>query len=188
MTTNATVEARHKDGAAGIALMLPGHLRDWIAQALANLEAARAENADLTNRLAEIDRQLGMMSCSACDVARELASGHTPSKAPFDGFQMIREHVLGTPSPCPSCAAKDEAMAEIAEIAEMYGPGSLPCRKIAAIASRFIIQPADPVVEAIREMALTDATQDDAERLRKALASRGLEITELSRLPLGGAK
>lgn len=34
----------------------------------------------------------------------------------------------------------------------------------------------DPLVEAIREMALSDANADDAKALRAALASRGLEI------------
>lgn len=48
--------------------------------------------------------------------------------------------------------------------------------QIANIASLY--RTSDPVVEAIREMALSDATQDDADRLRKALASRGLEIVE----------
>ena len=43
---------------------------------------------------------------------------------------------------------------------------------------RFIIAKPDPLVEAIREMALTDATPEDADRLRAALAARGLTITE----------
>lgn len=43
---------------------------------------------------------------------------------------------------------------------------------------RFIIAKPDPLVEAIREMALTDATPEDADRLRAALATRGLEIRE----------
>ena len=41
-----------------------------------------------------------------------------------------------------------------------------------------IIAKPDPLVEAIREMALTDATPEDADRLRAALAARGLTITE----------
>ena len=47
--------------------------------------------------------------------------------------------------------------------------------------SRFIIPKPkpDPVVEAIRDMALTDATQEDADRLRAALAKRGLKLVEV---------
>ena len=43
---------------------------------------------------------------------------------------------------------------------------------------RFIITKPDPVVEAIRDMALTDATQEDADRLRAALAARGIKLVE----------
>ena len=45
--------------------------------------------------------------------------------------------------------------------------------------SRFIIAKPDPLVEAIREMALTDATPEDADRLRAALAARGLEVRKI---------
>lgn len=41
---------------------------------------------------------------------------------------------------------------------------------------RFILAKPDPLVEAIREMALTDATPEDADRLRAALAARGGRI------------
>lgn len=44
---------------------------------------------------------------------------------------------------------------------------------------RFIIAKPDPLVEAIRDMALTDATQEDADRLRAALAARGLKLVEV---------
>lgn len=45
--------------------------------------------------------------------------------------------------------------------------------------SDFILpKPVDPLVEAIREMALIDATPGDAERLRAALAKRGLVVRE----------
>lgn len=42
--------------------------------------------------------------------------------------------------------------------------------------TRFIIAKPDPLVEAIREMALTDANQADADRLCEALAKRGGKI------------
>lgn len=42
--------------------------------------------------------------------------------------------------------------------------------------ARFIIAKPDPLVEAIREMALTDANQADADRLCEALAKRGGKI------------
>ena len=45
--------------------------------------------------------------------------------------------------------------------------------------ARFIIAKPDPLVEAIREMALTDATPEDADRLRAALAARGLEVRKI---------
>ena len=45
--------------------------------------------------------------------------------------------------------------------------------------SRFIIAKPDPLVEAIREMALTDATPEDADRLRAALAACGLEVRKI---------
>ena len=44
---------------------------------------------------------------------------------------------------------------------------------------RFIITKPDPVVEAIRDMALTDATQEGLDRLRAALAARGLKLVEV---------
>ena len=44
---------------------------------------------------------------------------------------------------------------------------------------RFILAKPDPLVEAIREMALTDATPEDADRLRAALAARGLEVRKI---------
>lgn len=42
--------------------------------------------------------------------------------------------------------------------------------------ARFIIPKHDPLVEAIREMALTDANQADADRLCEAIAKRGGKI------------
>ncbi len=45
--------------------------------------------------------------------------------------------------------------------------------------ARFIITKPDPVVEAIRDMALTDATQEGLDRLRAALAARGLKLVEV---------
>ena len=44
------------------------------------------------------------------------------------------------------------------------------------ILAPFILPKPDPLVEAIRDMALTDATQEDADRLRAALAARGGKI------------
>lgn len=43
----------------------------------------------------------------------------------------------------------------------------------------FILPAPDPLVEAIREMALTDATPEDADRLRAALAACGLEVRKI---------
>lgn len=139
MTTNATVEARHYEAAQAPGIWLESQIAH--AQTLANLEAARAENADLTNRLAEIARLLATYQAmfrakrQLIEDAHALASGHTPS-------------------PCPSCAAKDEAMAErareVSEAIAQYerelngGAGNFtPLR-------RFIIPPADPVAEALK--------------------------------------
>lgn len=46
-----------------------------------------------------------------------------------------------------------------------------------------IVPKPDPLVEAIRDMALTDATQDDADRLRNALPEliAALEVVDLMR-------
>lgn len=52
-------------------------------------------------------------------------------------------------------------------------------RPVYGVLGRFIIAKPDPVVEAIRDMALTDATQEDADRLRTALAARGLKLVEV---------
>ena len=48
--------------------------------------------------------------------------------------------------------------------------------RFAYACNRFIITKPDPLVEAIREMALTDANQADADRLCEALAKRGGKI------------
>lgn len=152
-TTNATVDDRHKNEAAKAAGYLnfddvdqltppTARVRRSIlahAQALANLEAARAENADLTNRLAEIARLLATYQAmfrakrQLIEDAHALASGHTPS-------------------PCPSCAAKDEAMeafkADLSDtLIEFYG-GYENSR--GEDLSRFIIPPADPLAEALK--------------------------------------
>lgn len=166
MTTNATVEAWHKDMAAeafGYSSWTrlshsegPRITAIALAQAQdkANLEAARAENADLTNRLAEIDRIAGERGWTnkgpftpawASHVAA-LASGHTPS-------------------PCPSCAAKDEAMEAMrADLVEIDGlltnapdsPSVIADAK--AIAAPYRIPPADPLAEALKiaEAALAE--------------------------------
>lgn len=52
-------------------------------------------------------------------------------------------------------------------------------RPVYGVLGRFVIPKPDPLVEAIREMALTDATQDDADYLRAALAARGLKLVEV---------
>ena len=45
---------------------------------------------------------------------------------------------------------------------------------------RFILpKPVDPLVEAIREASVSDADSGDAERLRAALAKRGLKLMEV---------
>jgi hypothetical protein len=45
---------------------------------------------------------------------------------------------------------------------------------------RFIIpKPVDPLVDAIREASVSDADSRDAERLRAALAKRGLKLVEV---------
>ncbi len=46
--------------------------------------------------------------------------------------------------------------------------------------SRLIIpKPVDPLVEAIREASVSDADDGDADRLRAALAKRGLKLVEV---------
>lgn len=185
MTTNATVEARHETEALRIWRELTEtEGADIIAQALANLEAARAENADLTNRLAEIARLLATYQAmfrakrQLIEDAHALASGHTPS-------------------PCPSCAAKDEAMEAFkADVSEamvelderLKEAGLSSSSKSRIIASRFIIPPADTVAEALKA-AWTKLWPEDTgiptacQALRDELAKHGLELSRL-----GGAK
>lgn len=218
MTTNATVDDRHKDEAAKAA----GY-PDWEdfsednfqgeseyeavvahAQALANLEAARAENADLTNRLAEIETK-------AWEDARDLVRGTNADLCKGGARQAYmvildaltnainrpsqRSYLTNlasghTPSPCPSCAAKDEAMAafkaEVSDAIQEYcgGPKYVPSGSL----SRFIIPPADPVAEALKA-AWTKLWPEDTgiptacQALRDELAKHGLELSRL-----GGAK
>jgi len=46
--------------------------------------------------------------------------------------------------------------------------------------ARFILpKPVDPLVDAIREASVSDADSRDAERLRAALAKRGLKLVEV---------
>lgn len=154
MTTNATVEARHKDMAAeafGYSSWTrlshsegPRITAIALAQAQdkANLEAARAENADLANRLAEIDRfanaEMTAQSWNGSTLPRiaALASGHTPS-------------------PCPHCAAKDEAMAafkaEVSRVMRMMVGMDFQSNR-ECLAQPFIIPPADPLAEALKAL------------------------------------
>lgn len=167
MTTNANapVETRHLDE-ANLLLARPPYYAH-LAQALANLEAAN-------NRLAEIDRiakKDGWARMTLTNLAPErkvaaLASGHTPS-------------------PCPGCAAKDEAMAERArEVSEAikawFGSSRIPDKL-----SRFINPPADEVAETLKAVlfayGVTPVITKDP-YFDAALA----ELKK--RLPLGGAK
>ncbi len=174
MLDRITPEQRHKDEAAKAA----GY-RDWThgfgtapdaysvnslrahAQSLANLEAARAE--------------LASFNAYHTEALQRLASG------PTDGSRSG-----GQPPACPSCAAKDEAMAEIAKLADHAGwlkcNHQTPQYAIATIAARFITPPADPLAEALEDVESWPPTAD---QFRAILKARGLE---LSRLPLGGAK
>lgn len=194
MTTNATVEARHTEQAQHVAGFYWDDRAEWFAQTLANLEAARAENADLTNRLAEIDRQLGMYSCSACDVARKLASGHTPSPCPScaakDAEIAIWQGKAETFG--RACSEKDEAMEafqrEVSDAVVEFGKSSRfdvarTAESYHSHLSRFIIPPADPVAEALKALwKVASGCVTEAQFLDRAPA----ELK--SRLPLGGAK
>lgn len=147
MTTNANapVGPKHLDEAEKAALCWRGwgaghsigeDQRPSIlahAQTLANLEAAN-------NRLAEIyriARQSGFdltLPGDPCLEILTLASGHTPT-------------------PCPGCAAKDEAMAafkaEVSRVMKiMVGMDFQSNRE--CLAQAFIIPPADPVAEALK--------------------------------------
>lgn len=44
-----------------------------------------------------------------------------------------------------------------------------------------LVEPVDPLVEAIRSAILTDAVKEDANRLRNRLAKHGLEIVEIGK-------
>ena len=63
-------------------------------------------------------------------------------------------------------------------LVEYFGPKDLNVILAGHLLERFVLPEPDPLVEAIREMALSDADQRDADRLRVALAKRGLKIVE----------
>ena len=174
MTTNAPVEQRHKMDAKALCTgMSYVDATANIAQTLANLEAAN-------NRLAEIDRIArcnGFDTCLPGDPYLEivaLASGHTPS-------------------PCPGCAAKDEALeafkADLSDtLIEYYGGYQ---NSLGEDLSRFIIPPADPVAEALKAEALAivlaesiTRTDHQIEAIRSGQAGQGkveLALTALKR-------
>ena len=72
-------------------------------------------------------------------------------------------------------AFKREVSDAVEEIAKVWGTADPAWGYL----RRFIIAKPDPLVEAIREMALTDATPEDADRLRAALAACGLEVRKI---------
>ena len=72
-------------------------------------------------------------------------------------------------------AFKREVSDAVEEIAKVWGTADPAWGYL----RRFIIAKPDPLVDAIREMALTDATPEDADRLRAALAARGLEVRKI---------
>ena len=117
-----------------------------------------ANNEALNNRLAEIEQ-------FARDAGIDL-SGHTPS-------------------PCPGCAAKDEAMAEIAAVcSDPKMDFAWQVDRIETIASRFISPPADPVAEALK--AAIHAYWPTREWSDIGFEDALAELKK--RLPLGGAK
>lgn len=210
-TTNATVEAWHRTEATA---MWKGPGIEAVAQALANLEAARAENerltgiladmnnsdiiaktmaenADLTNRLAEIDptpwadfhgdlpdydhplrpvyesgiqyavnllaKVLEVTDYEPCDGTEEFDGdlGGTMGNIVLAAMPKdehgdpIWPKDLHTPSPCPGCAAKDEAMAEMkATITEAMDLGVT--EEAWDVLKPYRIPPADPLAEALK--------------------------------------
>lgn len=72
-------------------------------------------------------------------------------------------------------ALKREVSDAVDALKKVLGGGWHQCSE-AQMCDRFILPKPDPLVEAIRDMALTDATQEDADRLRAALAARGGKI------------
>lgn len=218
MTTNATVEERHKDIAW--AIYKSGSPVSDTAQLIANLEAARAENADLTNRLAEIGRiavengwHLNPIGQRFRQVAA-LASGHTPSpeygRQHTDGSrsggqepakpdfvtEAGTEFHLPKTAPCPHCAAKDGAMAEIASECGKPGWGAQNLADAILTIVKPFIPPADPVAEALKAAieaanakARADGASDDDIRLHQLAYGylRAFLPAEL-KSRLGGAK
>ena len=72
-------------------------------------------------------------------------------------------------------AIKREVSDAVDALKKVWGGGWHQCSE-AQMCDRFILPEPDPLVEAIRDMALTDATQEDADRLRAALQARGGKI------------
>ncbi len=77
-------------------------------------------------------------------------------------------------------ASRQEVSDAVEEWVTADRRGPEPRRRASEKLTTFIIPKPkpDPLVEAIRDMALTDATQEDADRLRAALAARGLKLVE----------
>lgn len=202
MTTNANapVETRHIAAAGKVHTAA---VRDELAQALANLEAARAENADLTNRLAKMAALIRFahdtlmeinpsnydhddvckMNAASVEVILALAPmlGETHGKTPEWWANFASGH---TPSPCPSCAAKDEAMAEMrATITEAMDLGVT--EEAWDVLKPYRIPPADPVADELRSL-IAEHNVDIGQAGFDAMLA--WHKGELSRLPLGGAK
>lgn len=185
--TQSPIETRHKDMAAKAAgytcwdeamIDATGReqalLRDF-AQTLANLEAARAD-------LAEIDRILGPLTAAEMsdNAANRAANAHAIA-APYRASdpQPVTE--------CPKCEAFRREVSDACKLVDGFltmdrNSEWMVDSDAREALSRFIIPASDPVAEALaaalRATYSDDSSVGDAEALKKELASRGLEIVE----------
>ena len=66
---------------------------------------------------------------------------------------------------------------EVSDACKKWTEANVNCREPHDLDRFIIAKPKpDPLIEAIQDMALTDANQSDADRLREALAKRGGRI------------
>lgn len=122
-----------------------------------------------------------MTDTEAKALANELRTAVTPRakiSRPFRSIVIdVADHIEATEA--RHAAEMRELKKRFGEAVEAYGrlwSKRTPSRdEYTAHFAPFILPAPDPLVEVIRAMALSDATQDDADRLRAAMQARGYE-------------
>jgi len=133
------------------------------------------EALDLIN---EVARERGHAELKACISLRKVWLTAEAFCRAIE--QLLAEREAHAATKAEYEASRQEVSDAVEEWVTADRRGPEPRRRASEKLTTFIIPKPkpDPVVEAIRDMALTDATQEDADRLRAALAARGLKLVE----------